>query len=342
MNLPEGTTRISGETRPVQPSSSANEAVAEFQARLEENTKATPAGQRELLAAARKALASRFLQGEAVEALVSAEAGLVDVLITYLWRRAGIADDVTLVAVGGFGRGELQPCSDVDILVLLPASDAPTDAITTFVTSLWDTGLEIGHSVRTVADCQREAGADVTIATTLMESRVLAGPAALFTTMLAATASDQIWPSREFFTAKREEQRLRHRRYGDTGYNLEPNVKGSPGGLRDIQMVGWVAQRHFGSGDLEGLRKHGFLSAGQLEKLLQGRHFLWTLRYALHVLTGRREDRLLFDHQKTLASMLGYEDARFTLGVEQMMQRYYRTVMDLSRLNEMLLQQFEE
>jgi [protein-PII] uridylyltransferase len=141
---------------------------------------------------------------------------------------------------------------------------------------------------------------------------------------------------------KRKEQIARHHRYDDTAYKLEPNVKGSPGGLRDIQMIGWVAKRHFGCDTFRELVDHKFLTPGQLRRLQEGRNFLWRVRFALHILTGRREDRILFDHQIKLAEMLGYEDATYTLAVEQLMQRYYRTVMDLSRLNEMLLQLFEE
>ena len=119
-------------------------------------------------------------------------------------------------------------------------------------------------------------------------------------------------------------------------------MKGSPGGLRDIQLIGWVAKRHFGASTLNELVEHAFLTPGQLSRLLEGQEFLWRVRFGLHTLTGRREDRLLFDHQTKLAETLGYEDASFTLAVEQLMQRYYRTVLELSRLNEMLLQQFEE
>ena len=154
--------------------------------------------------------------------------------------------------------------------------------------------------------------------------------------------TDRMWNSAEFFHAKLEEQNARHARYHDTAYNLEPNVKGSPGGLRDIQMIGWLAQRHLGTRTLAELVPHKFLTPGQLADPAQGRAFLWRIRFGLHLLTGRREDRLLFDHQVKLAQMLGYEDASFTLAVEQLMQRYYRTVMELSRLNEMLLQLFEE
>ena len=175
-----------------------------------------------------------------------------------------------------------------------------------------------------------------------MEARLLTGPAHLFAAMQDIIAPEHMWPSDRFFEEKRKEQIVRHHRYHDTAYNLEPNVKGSPGGLRDIQMIGWVAKRHFGAATLAELVSHDFLTPVQLQRLEEGQAFLWRIRFGLHILTGRREDRLLFDHQKNLAEMLGYEDAAYTLGVEQLMQRYYRTVMDLSRLNEMLLQLFEE
>jgi [protein-PII] uridylyltransferase len=171
---------------------------------------------------------------------------------------------------------------------------------------------------------------------------LLAGPEPLFAALEDAVGPERIWPSAEFFAAKLKEQRARHLRYDDTAYKLEPNVKGSPGGLRDIQMIGWVAKRHFGARAIDGLVDRGFLTPGQLRALRDGQSFLWRVRFGLHVLTGRREDRLLFDHQTRLAEMLGYEDASYTLAVEQLMQRYYRTVMELSRLNEMLLQLFEQ
>ncbi len=299
---------------------------------------------RESLARAGDDLRAKFLAGESVVDLVHARAAVIDDVLLGLWRDHLEATGTALVAVGGYGRGELHPCSDVDVLLLLPG-DLPKgaeDALSAFVTSLWDIGLEIGHSVRTVAQCGEEASADLTVATSLMEARLLAGPAELFSAMQAVIAPENMWPSDRYFKEKRAAQIERHHRYHDTAYNLEPNVKGSPGGLRDIQIVGWVAKRHFGASTLAELVDHNFLSPGQLQRLEDGQAFLWRIRFALHVLTGRREDRLLFDHQKKLAEMLGYEDAVYTLAVEQMMQRYYRTVMDVSRLNEMLLQLFEE
>ncbi|NNC77216.1 MAG: [protein-PII] uridylyltransferase [Woeseiaceae bacterium] len=304
------------------------------------------ASSRAALGSADAELKRRFLSGDSVVDLVHARASSVDDTLRDLWRSqcGKLADTVALVAVGGYGRGELHPFSDVDIMLLLPKrfDKSGNEAISRFVTSLWDVGLEIGHSVRTVKQCLKEAKADLTVATTLMEARLLDGPVSLFDDMVAAVSPDRIWPSNRFFEEKRKEQIARHHRYDDTGYNLEPNVKGSPGGLRDIQMIGWVAKRHFGCDTLDELVAHKFLTKGQLRILNEGQAFLWRVRFALHLLTGRREDRILFDHQIKLAEMLGYEDATYTLAVEQLMQRYYRTVMELSRLNEMLLQLFEE
>jgi len=299
---------------------------------------------RDALAKAGEDLKARFEAGESVVELVYARSKLIDDLLIRLWNEQVPDCDAALVAVGGYGRGELHPGSDVDVMVLLPESVSRhcEEALSSFVTCLWDVGLEIGHSVRTIVECSTEASADLSIATTLMESRLLAGPETLFMEMEAVIRPDRMWPSTTFFEEKRKEQISRHHRYHDTAYNLEPNVKGSPGGLRDIQMIGWVAKRHFGAATLAELVEHKFLTPVQLQRLEDGEHFLWRIRFALHILTGRREDRLLFDYQTRLAEMLGYEDATYTLAVEQMMQRYYRTVMDLSRLNEMLLQQFEE
>jgi [protein-PII] uridylyltransferase len=289
-------------------------------------------------------LKARFEAGESVVELVHERARNIDESLIDLWREQVEECGAALVAVGGYGRGELHPYSDVDVLLLLPDElpDGAEDDLAGFVTALWDVGLEIGHSVRTVDQCFEEASKDLTIATTLMEARLLAGPQELFDALQEVISTDRMWPSAEYFNEKRKEQIARHHRYHDTAYNLEPNVKGSPGGLRDIQMIGWVAKRHFGATTLAELVDHNFLTTGQLKRLQDGQTFLWRIRFGLHILTGRREDRLLFDHQINLAHLLGYEDASYTLAVEQLMQRYYRTVMDLSRLNEMLLQLFDE
>ncbi len=305
------------------------------------------------MGAFRKALADgdallrdRFMADEPVDELVRDRAQLVDRLLLRAWElhSGPHAGELALVAVGGYGRGELLPCSDIDIMVLLPKTEsAPwTPDLERFLTFLWDIGLEVGHSVRTIDDCQREAQSDVSVITTLIEARLLAGQEPLFAAMRRALGPDRLWPAGPFFEAKVKEQRERHLRYHDTAYNLEPNVKQSPGGLRDIQTIGWVAKRHFGAETLDDLVGHGFLTQRELVQLKAAQSYLWKLRFGLHVLTGRREDRLLFDHQIRLSRQFGYEDAAFTLAVEQFMQRYYRTVMFVSLTNELLLQHFRE
>jgi len=305
----------------------------------------SPAAYRDLLKLAHEDLKTRFFAEESIETLVHARAQLVDAVLREVCRlKFEGSEQWALVAVGGYGRGELHPCSDIDLLLLVPA---PLDAegrgrVEQFVAFLWDTGLEVGHSVRTVEECAQESAADVGVMTTLLEARLLSGNADLLRDMRTALAPDRIWPVKEFFEAKVREQSDRHLKSNDTAYNLEPNVKTGPGGLRDIQTIAWVAKRHFGADTLDELATHGFLSGAELRRLKQAQTFLWKVRFGLHVLTGRREDRLLFDHQIKLAQSFGYEDATYTLAVEQLMQRYYRTVMEVTLLNELLLQLFRE
>lgn len=306
----------------------------------------SPAGFRDLLKQAHEDLKARFFAEESVEVLVHARAQLVDAVLREACR-VKLGEECSrwaLVAVGGYGRGELHPASDIDLLLLVPA---PLDIearglVEQFVAFLWDIGLEVGHSVRTVDECAQESTADVGVMTTLLEARLISGNADLLAQMRAGLSPDRIWPVKEFFEAKVREQSERHLKFNDTAYNLEPNVKTGPGGLRDIQTIAWVAKRHFGADTLDDLAKLGFMSHAELRRLKQAQAFLWKVRFALHVLTNRREDRLLFDHQIKLAQSFGYEDASYTLAVEQLMQRYYRTVMDVMLLNELLLQMFRE
>lgn len=289
---------------------------------------------------------ARFQAGADVAELIAARAAVLDTVVVHLWRQLLGTDAarLALAATGGYGRAELHPRSDVDLLILTP--ETPTtdtqQRLAQFLTLLWDIGLAVGHSVRTPDECVSAAQADIATATNLMEARLLFGAAGLFTTMQAATGPDRVWPVRDFFAAKWREQTARHARFHDTAYRLEPNIKEGPGGLRDIQMIGWVAQRQFGARTLAGLAQHGFLTDPEYQLLDEGRRFLWQIRYALHMLTGRGEDRLLFDNQIRLAQLFGYADKPEALAVEQFMQRYYRTVMELQRLNEMLLALFEE
>ncbi|MCK5644899.1 MAG: [protein-PII] uridylyltransferase [Gammaproteobacteria bacterium] len=300
---------------------------------------------KETLQNATAVLKQRFMAGRAATELVHARSHIVDAVLIKAWLLyfPEDANDIALLAVGGYGRGELHPASDVDVQILLKDDeDHHNDALSQFITFLWDIGLEIGHSVRTLKECVAEATADITVATNLQEGRLLVGPTELFNQQRELCAPDKIWPSKDFFQAKLDEQINRHQKYHDTAYNLEPNIKEGPGGLRDIQVIGWVAKRHFGADTLEELVKHQFLTQQEYQSLHEGQAFLWKVRFGLHVISGRREDRLLFDHQRELAKQFGYRDDRHHLAVEYFMKQYYRTVMELSRLNEMLLQLFKE
>ena len=300
---------------------------------------------KETLKNATDVLNQRFKAGRAATELVHARSNVVDTVLIKAWLEYFPEDatDIALLAVGGYGRGELHPASDVDVQILLKNNkEHHNDALSRFITFLWDIGLEIGHSVRTLDQCVAEATADITVATNLQEGRLLFGPEELFNQQRERCAPDKIWSSKDFFQAKLDEQDLRHEKYDDTAYNLEPNIKEGPGGLRDIQMIGWVAKRHFNVDTLKDLIKDEFLTDKEFQSLHEGQAFLWKIRFGLHVISGRREDRLLFDHQRELAKQFGYRDDRHHLAVEYFMKQYYRTVMELSRLNEMLLQLFKE
>ncbi|PAU52770.1 [protein-PII] uridylyltransferase [Pseudomonas sp. PIC25] len=295
---------------------------------------------------AREVLDARFQAGRDIRRLVEDRAWFVDQILSAAWDRFDWSEDadISLVAVGGYGRGELHPFSDIDLLILLESDDHEIfrEPIEGFLTLLWDIGLEVGQSVRSVAECAEEARADLTVITNLMESRTIAGPERLRQSMLATTDSAHMWPSKHFFLAKREEQRARHAKYNDTEYNLEPNVKGSPGGLRDIQTILWVARRQYGTLNLHAMVGQGFLTEGEYALLSSSQEFLWKVRYALHMLAGRAEDRLLFDHQRKVAGLLGFDDSDPKRAIERFMQKYYRVVMGIAELSELINQHFEE
>ncbi len=253
-------------------------------------------------------------------------------------------EKIALIAVGGYGRGELHPQSDIDLLILLDSdmSAAMQDCVERLIIFLWDIRLKIGHSVRTLKECVNEAAADITVATNLIEARFLAGDKTLFEVMQVAISPEQIWKHQEFFSAKIKEQKQRHLKYHDTAYNLEPNIKESPGGLRDIQMIAWVAKRYFDVTTLHDLVRHGFLNEQEFNILFKAQEFLWEIRCILHFISERAEDRLLFDYQKQIASSLNFQDDENGLAVEKFMRRYYCTVKEISTLNDMLLQLFQE
>ncbi len=293
-------------------------------------------------------LRQKFNPHNSVSKLLKNRSDFIDEILLCCWQHklGEYADQLSLCAVGGYGRRELFPYSDIDLVVLLDSEDtsAYQDALSNFFTFLWDIGLKLGQSVRTINQCIEAAIADQTIITSLMEIRLITGNSKLHKTLKQQTTSDKIWPSDQFFTAKMEEQRLRYAKYHDTAYNLEPNIKEGPGGLRDRQVIAWVFKRHYNSSTLKELIQYDFMPESEYLELVAALEVLWRIRYALHLLTNRCEDRLIFDYQRDLASQFGFstEHQEYNQDVEQFMQFYFKTVLGLERLNEMLLQLFNE
>lgn len=291
-------------------------------------------------------LQAKFDPLQSVAELLSEKSAFIDSLLSQCWRHflGEHAQQFSLIAVGGYGRQELFPHSDIDILIL--TAEAPGEALheplANFSRFLWDIGLKPGQSVRSIAECIQAAIDDQTIMTTLLESRLIDGNQELLEYLLTETGTEKIWPSEQFFHAKFMEQRARYAKFHDTAYNLEPNIKEGPGGLRDIQIIAWIFKRHYHAQTLQELINYDFLSPSEYAELIAGQQMLWRLRYALHTLTGRGEDRLLFDYQYDLAAWFGFAKTEATQDVERFMQYYFRTVVGLERLNEILLQLFDE
>lgn len=289
-------------------------------------------------------LHQQFIDGVDIAELLKSRSRLIDGMLQQMWQKHQLDDlkQLSLIAVGGYGREEMHPASDVDLLVLLANDpDAKTETkLSDFVTELWDLGLEIGHSVRTLDECIDEATADLTVITNLIESRYLCGKIELYERLRDQIIPKVIWSSKDFFLAKILEQEDRYTRFGDTAYRVEPNLKEGPGGLRDLQMIGWIVLREYGISSLKTLSKlhdDDLLNPKEYQSLIEGRDFLWKVRFVLHRLTGRKEDRLLFDHQRNLAHSFGYTIDEKNQSIEAFMQRYYKTITELERLNEILL-----
>ncbi len=284
-------------------------------------------------------LKCEYSQHQLPRKFLAAHTAVVDQALRGLWRELGLPADWALVAVGGYGRGTLFPHSDVDVLVLVPdgTNAQPVEA---FIGLLWDCGIEPGHSVRTGAQCVEEAERDVTVLTSLTETRLICGDAALFAAM--HTAVLKVVHPREFFNAKLDEQRARHTRALDAAFRLEPNIKENPGGMRDLQTIHWVADAagmYAGKGSgWKAMAAEGLITEGEALRIAKDERVLQDLRIRLHFLAGRREDRLVFDHQARLAAEMGIESTPAKRASELLMQRYYRAAKSIYRLNTILLQ----
>ena len=283
------------------------------------------------------ALRKRFEQNGEAQELLKKQRMLVDRILRDAWRKAAMPATVALLAVGGYGRGELYPHSDVDILILL--QQQPDAVLTAKLEGLiglfWDIGLEVGQSVRTVSECVDEAAKDVTVQTSLLEARLMIGSRTLFKRFQDATTRG--FDRKAFFKAKRLEQEQRHAKYQDSPYSLEPNLKEAPGGLRDLQVIRWLARASGFGRTWKELARRGYITDIEARQFNTCERQLQQLRVRLHYTAGRREDRLLFDYQNSLASELGCKATAHRRASELLMQRYYRTAKLVTQLNTILL-----
>ncbi len=294
------------------------------------------------LKAAQTSLKASFLAKPNARRCLQQRTHFIDKLLRAVWHESNIFNDTCLIAVGGYGRGELFPHSDIDVLILPPESPPPelNAKIEALVTLLWDIGLSVGHSVRTLSECIQEATQDVTVMTNLLESRLLAGDAhryQVFKQRFQACIQPET-----FLQAKIKEQDQRHDRFNDTEYNLEPNLKESPGGLRDLHMILWLAQSQGLGATWADLQRHGLISTEEMHTMRRNERQLQLLRIRLHFLANRREDRLLFDFQHELATEIGYVTNPKRRASEALMQGFYRNAKCISLMNEVLLKALAE
>jgi [protein-PII] uridylyltransferase len=319
------------------------------QADLSEMRAQYRAGKTALLAS----LASSGASYRGIHGLLKKLAQHADTTLQLLWQRADFAATACLVAAGGYGRGELFPHSDVDVLLLLP-DDANVEAdpalkakVESFIGSCWDSGLEIGSSVRTTADCVEEASKDVTVQTSLLEARLVAGSKKNFLSLQKQL--DAVLDPKAFYVAKTLELRQRHNKFEDTPYSLEPNCKESPGGLRDLQVVLWVARAAGLGKSWDELARSGLATAFEVRQIKANEALLSLIRARLHLISGRREDRLVFDLQTAVAESFGYGQPAASGGQtgmvrssEALMRRYYWAAKAVTQLNQILLLNIQE
>ncbi|HCZ17076.1 MAG TPA: [protein-PII] uridylyltransferase [Candidatus Accumulibacter sp.] len=297
--------------------------ISSFKSRLQE-------GQR--------ALCQHFLADGDDLRLLHARCQLIDDVLCEVWSELGLPASLALLAVGGYGRGELYPASDVDLLILLPGQPgrALTAQLEQLVCLLWDIGLETGHSVRTIDQCLEQAAGNITVQTSMIEARLLAGSAPLFGRFSSRIRAGL--DAQGFFQTKRIEQEDRHQRFGETPYSLEANCKEGPGGLRDLQLILWITQAAGYGKCWKDLAQRGFITSGEQQLLEACEAFLRRLRTRLHLLAGRREDRLLFEYQTVLAEQLGFAATEARRSSELLMQQYYRTAKMVMQISTILLQ----
>ena len=296
---------------------------------------------REQLKAGRQAVIADYEVDHRPERLLKRICQNADQVLAQAWREFAMPASAALVAVGGYGRGELFPYSDIDVLILLKQApdDALRDKLEQLVQLLWDLGLEIGHSIRTVDECLSESAADITVQTSLLEARLITGSKKLFTELAERCA--QAMDARAFFQDKTLELRQRHVKYENTPYSLEPNCKESPGGLRDLQVILWVAKAAGLGNSWKQLAESNMITPTEARQLAAKEKAFKDIRIRLHLHTKRREDRLVFDVQGAIAETFGFKTTEARRASEVLMQRYYWAAKAVTQLNSILLQNIE-
>lgn len=300
---------------------------------------------RETLQQGQKDLAAKYLAQPDHKAYLSGRSQLVDQMLARLWEAAHLPKSAALIAVGGYGRGELYPYSDIDVLIALENPPTPEieTALERLISQLWDIGLAIGHSVRTIDECIVAAAADITVQTALYESRLICGQSKLQKILRQGITDSMV--ADQFIAAKLAEQEERHLRFAFSAFSLEPNCKESPGGLRDIHSLNWIAQAAgFGTHTdaWQALQKQALMQGDERVALERAAGFLADVRIRLHLLTGRAEDRLLFDVQGQIAQQFGFTDIANRRASEQFMQRYYRIAKRVTQINTIVLKSISE
>ena len=277
--------------------------------------------------------------------LIENRCDFYDALLIQLWQEIGLSEQqgISLIAVGGYGRREMFPLSDLDFLILVeqtPSSEIE-EKITQFIQFLWDCSFEVGNSVRTLEQCESEGKQDITIATNLLEARFLTGNRPHFDVLNELVKRADFWSKEDFFNAKVQEQIERYQRYHNTAYNLEPDIKYSPGGLRDLHLLYWVALRHSGALTLEAILQSGFIYPQEYQQLQESRTFLFKVRFALHLILKRYDNRLLFDRQIKVSELLGFRGDG-NQAVEKMMKCFFQALHRISLISNLLIQHYRE
>lgn len=301
---------------------------------------------RKVLQDYRDSLSERFDDGEDICSLILSYTNFCDARLLNAWTVSSLdrIEDISLITLGSLGRGELLPYSDLDILILFQnePSKKTRQKAEHFIQILWDEGFQLGHQVSTLNDILSLASKEISVISSLFDIRYLSGDEDLFETLRYGLSPHHLWRSLDFYKAKWEEQTTRHKHFNDSAYTLEPNLKNGPGGLRDIQMILWIAHRQFGDKNLSECLSSGLITQREHKTLLQCLHFLLRTRFALHQLTGKDENRILFNYQFELAKKMGFKSDRKQDAIEAFMKTYFTVIKSVRELNDILLQQFRE